>query len=143
MFKSKGEFISYCIEACNNNSFVTAKHHPSGMSIPWNVDRSINSWGNPEMASFLASGDFKVYVYSDSNPKHSPELYVVEPNDSSIVAGSGVPKLSLTATTANDVFAVPSGVQQGWHGYSYASAKIKFREASNGTDKLTFISELL
>jgi hypothetical protein len=140
MLKSKQEFIDYCVDACQNDAFVNSKHHPSGLPMPHKDARSVNLWGNAEMEKYLLAGDFRVHAYADSEANHSPEFYVLTPNDPAVVPGSGVPRFSTTPTTQCDVFAVPSGYIQGWHCYAYDSVKVKTRENAG---KLSLLTELL
>ena len=127
---SKDEFIDVCCDACDNGTFVTDKHKASHLSRLYSQPRSVNCMDNPETASYLRAGNFQVHCYSDTNANHSPELYLLTPSDPSIVPGSGVPQLSNTPTTQCDVFSVPSGVVQGWHGFAYNSPKVTTREAN-------------
>lgn len=136
---NKSDFIDACATACDSGTFVTAKHDATNLTTLYSQPRSINCMGNTEMAAYLRKGDFKVHCYSDSDPKHTPELYIITPNDSSIVPGSGVGAMSSTPSTQCDVFSVPSGVVQGWHGYAYDSTKVTNR-AANG--QLTLLGEI-
>ena len=137
---SKTEFIDACAAACDNGTFVTFKHDTSSLSTQFNKPRSVNCMDNSAMANYLRTGDFNVHCYADSDPAHTPELYVISPNDSSIVPGSGVTAMSTTPTTQCDVFSVPSGYQQGWHGFAYDSAKVSSRESAG---KLSLIGKLI
>lgn len=135
---NRTEFVNVCIGACENGTFVSAKHDLASLGTPFTKPRSINLMGNVDMADYLRSGDFKVRCYSDSESSHSPELYVIAPNDPSIVPGSGVPRLSPAPTTPCDLFAVPSGAVQGWHCYAYKQTSVDNR-VSQG--KLSLIGE--
>lgn len=137
---NKQDFIDACTNACNNGTFVTPKHDSSNLSTLYSKPRSVNCMDNSGLASYLQSGNFRVYCYADHDPKHTPELYVIKPNDPTVVPGSGVPAMSSSPTTQCDLFSVPSGVVQGWHGYAYNSSKLSTREANGG---LTFLGEVL
>ena len=140
MLKDKQEFIDYCVAACQNRTFVIAKHDPSRISTSYSCDRSVNCMGEDEMEQYLQAGRFRVCVYSDSDPNHSPEFYTVLPDDQQVVPGSGVPAYSTTPTTQCDIFAVPTGYRKGWHCYAYESSGVAARVAEG---KLTLLAELL
>lgn len=139
MLKNKQEFIDYCVDACQQGTFVTGKHDITNLSTPSPKKRSVNLMGNSEMEAYLQKGDFRVDCYSDTKPGNTPQLYILTPNDSSIVSGSGVPPLSTTPTTGCDVFAVPSGQYQGWHGYACQSSDVKKQETQG---RFTWQNEL-
>lgn len=134
------QFIDACTNACNSGTFVTPKHDVSNLSTLYPQPRSVNLLDNSGMASYLQSGNFKIYCYADHDPRHTPELYVIKPLDPTVVPGSGVPAMSSCPTTQCYVFSVPSGVVQGWHGYAYNTSKLSARETSGG---LTLLGEVL
>ncbi len=137
---SKKRFVDACVDACNKSTFVTPKHDATNLSSPYNRARSVNCMDNPQMAAYLQNGAFKVHCYADINSNHSPEFYIVTPNDPSVVPGSGIPAMSTTPTTQCDVLAVPSGVVQGWHGYAHESSKVSARVANGGLSPLGELS---
>jgi hypothetical protein len=76
---NKSEFINHCIDACNSGTFVTFKHDSASISVPHKKERTVNCMDNSEMASFLQTGSVKVHGYTGSDPKHTPDLYVITP----------------------------------------------------------------
>jgi len=140
MIDSKETFVNCLVDCCQKGTFATSKHDPSRLSVPWKDQRSITQWDNTEMEKYLCAREFRVLVYKDINPKHTPELYVIIPKDPSVVTGSGVPALSTTPTTQCDIFAVPSGTHQGWHAFADQLVELKKKESSGS---LTLLKELM
>jgi hypothetical protein len=121
---TKKEFVQSCIYACQENSFVNTKHSASGLGTPHDRYRSVVCMDNSAMQLYLNSGSFRVEAYENFNPKHSPDLYLMQPDDPAVVPGSGVPKFSAIPTSRCDAFAVCSGIEQGWHVYACSSQEI-------------------
>ena len=135
---TKQELINVCVEACNSGIFVTPKHDLSSLGVRTDR-RSVNLMGNSEMANYLSIGDFRAFCYSDSEAGHSPDFFYLQPNDPTIVPGSGVSPYASEPTTQCDIFAVPSGYQQGFHCYAYKQSSLQQRVTDG---KLTFSYEL-
>jgi hypothetical protein len=137
---TKSEFIDACAQTCDNGDFVTPKHSPKSVGTIHQEKRSITCMDNAEMGRYLRLGDFRVNCYSDTKPGNSPQLYTIQPNDPTIVPGSGIPKQSPDPTSACDVFVVPSGASLGWHVYAATSNEIQAQELSG---RIRLLCELL
>ena len=135
----RNELIGYWKDAIENGSFLTSKHDPSSVGTPHPGYRTVTVKGFSELRAFLESGDFKIRQYQNSNPNHTDGYYQITPNDSSMVAGSGVQPHSPTCSHPCDSFVAVSGVNQGWHLFAEESANIQQKEM-NGN--ITFITEL-
>lgn len=135
----RNELIDYWKDAIDNGTFLTSKHDPNSVGTPHPRYRTVTVKDSAELKTFLEGGDFKVRQFQNNNPNHTDGYYQVIPNDSSMVAGSGVQPHSPTCSHPCDSFVAVSGVNQGWHLFAEESANIQQKE-TNGD--LTFITEL-
>ena len=136
----RNEMLAHWNDAIANGTFLTSKHDPSSVGTPYPGYRTVTVKSQPEIQGFLASGDYTLRHYLNTNYPQSPDFIEIVPTDPSMVAGSGIQSNSPVPTTACDRFVAVSGVQQGWHLYAEQSVNIQSKQ-SNGT--LTYLTDLL
>lgn len=136
----RNEMLGYWNDAIASGTFLTSKHDPSSVGTPYPGYRTITVNSQPEIQGFLSSGNYTLRQYRNNNYPQSPYYIEIVPNDTSMVAGSGIQPYSPVPTTACDRFVAVSGVQQGWHLYAEQSANIQSKQSS-GT--LTYLTDLL
>jgi len=117
----------------DNGSLMTPKHDPNNLGVTYNSFRTVLSdhLAN-NLDSFVVDGQFSVTGYTNTNPNHSPEYYVIEPfaNSRFNIPASGVTSNSPTATSVVDRLVVVSGYTDGWHMFGEDSTKIQEKYAS-------------
>lgn len=120
-------------------SFLTPKHHPSGVGNPSPSFRSITTLDESGLGKFLDAHEYIISEYYNNNEPQSPAYYVIKPSDPDFVPGSGIPPQS-PPTHALDRLVVVSGTKQGWHIFANQQDCID-KEVSGGN--LVFKQEVL
>ena len=131
----KEEIISGWSEAIAKDTFLVAKHDPTGLSIAWDNFRTVLS---PEAATnlsgFITSGNYGIRVFEDSKFPGSSGYYEIIPSGWApfSVAGSGFASGSLTPSGDQDRLVAAYGKKKnpGWHVYADNSARIAASIAS-------------
>ena len=137
---NRDDFIRELRTAAQNDTLLTPKHDPAGLPVPHNCFRTITCMSPAELEQYLAKGEFNIREYTNTNPAHSRQYFVLKPRDASVVPGSGVPPMSSTPTNACDRFVAVCSANQGWHLFAEKESEIK-KKVQNG--KLLFDAEYL
>lgn len=122
------DFTTAWAAAAKAGTLLTVKHDPNDLQTPRNKFRTITVMPPAELEQYIATGDYIIQVYTNNDPKHSPQYCVIVPKDPNVVAGSGVPPMSTTPTAACDRFVAVSGAKQGWHLFAETAAEIQAKE---------------
>ncbi len=136
----RDDLIRELVTAAQVGTLLTSKHDPIELPIPLRYYRTITCMSPAEILQYIAKGDYGIREYTNTNPAHSQQYFVLKPRDASVVPGSGVPPMSSTPTTACDRFVAVCGVNQGWHLFAEKGSVIKDKEQ---TGKLFFKTEHL
>src|ERR1044072_4657963 len=112
---NKQDLVSHWIIDLDNGKFLAPKHDPAGAATPYSGFRTVTVDQASGLKTFLDSGDYRLFQYTNTKYPKTPDYYEIVPNDPHKVTGSGIPGGSVTPTTACDRFAVVSGISQGNH----------------------------
>ncbi len=86
----RNELIDHWKDAIDDGTFIARKHAPSSVGTPYPRYGTVTVIDPAELKISLEGGDFKVRQYQNNRPDHTDEYFQVIPNDSGMVAGSGV-----------------------------------------------------
>lgn len=136
---TKADYIIVFQGAIENGSFLTNKHHPSGVGVAYDRDRTVTVQDPSGLYDYLGTDGFTMHRYHNNSHPQSPEYLVLRPNDPAYIAGSGIPTQSAVPTHDCDRFIVVSGVKQGWHIYAEQQSRID-ANAQNG--QLKYLGEV-
>ncbi len=140
MALKRTELKTSWMSAIEENSFLTEKHDPASVGTPYPDYRTVSVRDEDGLKEFIKGDEYKVIQYENTNPNHSKDYFRIIPNDTSMVAGSGVMPHSMGCSHPCDNYVVVSGEAQGWHLFAEESSKIN--EKSDNGD-LNFMTELM
>jgi len=135
----KTEYIATFQQAIQNGTFLTSRHHPSGVGVALSGYRTVTVQDPSGLYDYLGSGDFSIRHYHNNDYPKSPEYVVITPNDPTYVAGSGIPAYSGAPIHDCDRLVVVSGVNQSWHVHAEQQTCI---DAKSRNGRLVYLGEV-
>ena len=137
---NKTFYVDHWNNAVASGTFLTAKHDPASIGTQYPGFRTVTVLSQPEIQQFLASGNYKLRHFYNTQHPNSPDYIEIIPMDNGFVSGSGIQPNSTTPTSACDRLVAVSGVQLGWHLFAEHSSNIQNKQASGS---LQFNAEYL
>jgi hypothetical protein len=122
--------VGYWQQAIVDNTFVTYKHHPTGVATLHAARSVLTQDMVANLSGFFGSGQYSVAHYTNTAFPITPDYFVVVPKDNTFsVPGSGILPASPQVLWPCDRLVIVSGQQQGWHIYAELSSNIKLAQA--------------
>lgn len=136
---TKADYIGIFQRAIEEGTFLTDKHHPSGVGVTHDRYRTVTVQDPSGLYDYLGTGEFILRQYHNSRYPQTPEYIVLCPNAPEYVAGSGIPPHSVDPTHPCDCLVVASGMKQGWHVHAEQQSEI---DTSVDSGRLTYLGEV-
>lgn len=126
MSYSRPQLLGYWHQAIADDSFVTYKHHPTGVATLHSARSVLTQDMVDNLSGFFDSGRYSIAHFTNTLFPASPDYFVVVPKDTSFsVPGSGILPASPQVLWPCDRLVIISGQQQGWHIYAELASNIK------------------
>lgn len=131
---TRDQLIGYWSGAANNNTLLTPKHHPTGLTTVYQGFKSVLT---PDLAAnlegFICSGNYSIAQFENRFYPTTPDYIVLKPKDPEFsIPGSGVFGQSGLVLWPCDRLVLVSGGAQGWHIYSELQYNIQMAK-KNGS----------
>lgn len=128
---TKGYYQNEWLNAIDEGTLLTKKHDPNDLtdsSIYRDKSRSVVS---PAVSSsirpLIASGEYDVYRYINTNPRHNPDFFVIVPYSGSFQPVGGKANGTPYTSSQCDLLTIVSGSSYGWKIFSEDSATLTTR----------------